>query len=122
MSRVVHFELPADDIERAAGFYTDVFGWKITRWDGPEDYYLISTGADAEPGINGGMSLRSPHNQAVVDTIDVANVDASLAKITKAGGTVTMPKVAIPGVGWLAYFRDTEGNTFGIMQGDPSAA
>lgn len=122
MPRVVHFEMPADDIDRAVGFYTTVFGWTITKWDGPEAYYLISTGNEDEPGINGGMGLRSPHNQAVVDTIDVADVDESVAKIAAAGGTVIMPKTAIPTVGWLAYFKDTEGNTFGIMQSDPSAA
>lgn len=122
MPRVVHFELPADDIERAIGFYTGVFGWSITKWDGPEPYYLISTGDEAEPGINGGMGLRSPHNQAVVDTVGVENVDECVAKITALGGTIVMPKVPIPTVGWLAYFKDTEGNTFGIMQSDPAAA
>lgn len=120
MPRVVHFEISADEPERAVRFYTDVFGWKTEKWGGPKDYWLITTGADEQPGINGGVFKREgPVN--FVNTIDVPSVDDFAAKITEHGGKVVVPKMAIPGVGYLIYCQDTESNVFGIMQGDPSA-
>lgn len=120
MPRPVHFELSADDPDRAVKFYSSVFGWKFDKWDGPMEYWLITTGADAEPGINGGMSRRGPDGDEPT-TIGVPSVDDSLAKVVAAGGTVVRPKGAIPGVGWFAVFKDTEGNPFGLMQSDRSA-
>jgi predicted enzyme related to lactoylglutathione lyase len=122
MSRVVHFELAADDPNRAAKFYTDVFGWKFHRWDGPGDYWLISTGEDEKPGINGGLSRRMQPSDFTTNTIDVANVDEAIARVMENGGTVIAPKMPIQGVGYIAYCRDTEGNTFGMIQSDPAAA
>ena len=122
MSRVVHFEIPVDEPERGTKFYQNVFGWKITKWDGPEDYWMITTGAKDEPGIDGAIVRRSLGPAAMtVNTIDVPSLDAFTRKVTDAGGKVVMPKTAIPGVGYLAYCADTEGNTFGMMQNDPSA-
>jgi predicted enzyme related to lactoylglutathione lyase len=121
MPRVVHFEIPADDPQRAVGFYEKVFGWKITRWEGPMEYWLISTGPEDEPGIDGGLARRESPETGVENTIDVDDVDAFVAKIESHGGKVLRPKSAVPGVGWLAYCQDTEGNRFGIMQSDPSA-
>jgi len=118
--RVVHFELAADNPERAAKFYGQVFGWKITKWEGPEDYWLVTTGDDKQPGINGGL-MRPRGPQKVVNTVDVPSVDEFTAKITKNGGKIVAPKMAIPGVGYLAYCQDTEGNAFGIMQSDETA-
>jgi hypothetical protein len=121
MSRVVHFEIPADDPDRASGFYQQVFGWQINKWDGPEPYWLITTGDNNQPGINGGLMKRRHPDQPVVNTIDVLSVDDYVAKISQHGGEIVVPKMAVPGVGWLAYFKDTEGNIFGIMQSDDSA-
>ena len=121
MARVVHFELAADDPERAILFYEKVFGWKIQKWDGPQDYWLASTGEPGTPGIDGAIMRRNSELPAIVNTIDVASLDESLAKLTANGGTVVAPKMAVPGVGYLAYCQDTEGNTFGMMQNDPSA-
>lgn len=127
MPRVVHFEIHADDPQRAVNFYQDIFGWQINKWDGPEDYWLVITGPDSEPGINGAL-LRRPQLVngdgviAYVCTIDVPSLDDTIAKITARGGTLALPKMAVPGVGWLAYYKDTEGNVFGVMQSDPSAA
>jgi predicted enzyme related to lactoylglutathione lyase len=126
MSRVVHFEIHADDPERAVSFYQNVFGWKINKWDGPQDYWLITTGKSLAPGIDGAIMKRwVPLNgdaiSAFVCTIDVDSVDDVTAQITANGGTVAFPKMAVPHIGWLAYFKDTEGNTFGTMQSDPSA-
>ncbi len=120
MLRVVHFEIPADKPERAVKFYKMIFAWKIEKWAGPVDYWLITTGEDKEPGING--AIMSKENQkTTINTIDVPSVDYYLKKITEAGGKVVMPKTAVPSVGYMAYCADTEGNVFGIMQNDPSA-
>lgn len=121
MPRVVHFEIHADDPQRAADFYANVFDWKIDKWDGPEEYWLCSTGNPREPGINGGILKRRHPERAVYNTLDVASVDDYIVKITSHGGEIVIPKTPIAGVGWLAYFKDTEGNVFGIMQPDPSA-
>jgi predicted enzyme related to lactoylglutathione lyase len=122
MARVVHFELAADDPERAILFYEKVFGWQIQKWDGPQDYWLATTGDKGAPGIDGAIMRRSSDMPAVVNTIDVVSLDEALAKLTANGGTVVAPKMTVPGVGYLAYCQDTEGNTFGMMQSDPSAA
>lgn len=121
MPRVVHFEISAGDPERAISFYEDVFGWKINKWEGPIEYWLVTTGAKEEPGIDGGIMRREGSAEHTVNTIDVPDVDEYVEKIEKAGGAVTQPKMAIPGVGYAAYLKDTEGNTFGIMQNDPDA-
>jgi len=121
MPRPVHFELPADDPQRAAKFYQTVFGWTAQKWDGPMEYWMVKTGEDSDTGINGGIVPRQGSG-GTVNTIDVPDVDRYAASITAAGGELVMPKTAIPGVGYLAYFKDTEGNSFGIMQADESAA
>jgi predicted enzyme related to lactoylglutathione lyase len=120
MPRVVHFEIPVDDPERGVKFYQKVFGWKINKWDGPEDYWLITTGEKGEPGIDGAIQRRMP-GATTVNTVDVASVDEFTQKVVKAGGKVVMPKHTVPGVGYLIYCADTEGNVFGMMQSDPSA-
>jgi predicted enzyme related to lactoylglutathione lyase len=119
MSRVVHFEIPADDPERAIKFYEDAFGWKFEKWEGLMEYWLVMTGPEDEPGIDGGLARREDPETRVENTIDVASVDEAIAKVETVGGKVIRPKSAVPGVGWLAYCEDTEGNRFGIMQSDP---
>src|SRR5271165_4893818 len=120
MPRVIHFEVSADDPQRAADFYSRVFGWAIQKWAGPEDYWLVKTGEAPEPGIDGGIFRRKgPVNY--VNTVAVESVDACAASIEAAGGKVVVPKRAIPGVGYLVYCQDPEGNVFGIMQPDKAA-
>jgi hypothetical protein len=121
MTRVVHFELHCDEPERAARFYSDVFGWQFTKWDGPQEYWLVKTGEKDQPGIDGGMMKRMDPNTSVYNTIDVTDLDAQIEKVRKAGGEIVMNKHAIPGVGWIAYFKDTEGNISGMFTGDPNA-
>ena len=119
MPRPIHFELPADDPDRAAKFYSETFGWKIKKWDGPMEYWMVSTGEG--PGIDGGM-MRRPHPGAsTVNTIGVASLDDTVDKVVASGGKVVVPRMAVPGVGYLAYCNDPEGNMFGLMQNDPSA-
>ena len=128
MPRVMHFEIHADDPERAIKFYSSLFGWEFKKWDGPMPYWLVTTGPDSEPGINGGLMKRmgpapaemQPVN-AYVCTTGVANVDDSVAKALSSGGTMALPKMPVPGVGWLAYVNDTEGNILGMIQMDPAA-
>jgi len=121
MPRPVHFEIPAENPERAMKFYRDVFKWSFTKWAGPTDYWIISTGQPGEPGIDGGLMPRRDPAQPCVNTIAVPNLDASLQAVDQGGGTCVVPKMAIPGVGWLAYCKDTEGHIFGVMQSDMSA-
>lgn len=122
MARVVHFEIPVDDPKRAAAFYKNVFDWEIEKWDGPMEYWLASTGNPKSPGIDGGFLLRKSGNPMVVNTMDVEDLDAVIAKIETHGGEITVPKMAVPGVGWMAYFKDPEGNVHGLMQADDCAA
>jgi predicted enzyme related to lactoylglutathione lyase len=120
MPRPIHFEIPADDPERAMAFYTSVFGWSFTKWEGPMPYWLVSTGEGA--GIDGGLSSRATPDASTVNTIDVTSCTDAIHSIQAAGGTILSGPNAIPGVGWLAYAKDTEGTTFGVMQSDPGAA
>lgn len=122
MARVTHFEINADEPERAVSFYQDVFGWEIQKWEGPVDYWLITTGREDEPGINGALMKRTDPTAATWNTVEVDSVDDHVSKVEASGGSVVVPKMAIPGVGYQAYCRDTEGNVFGIHQSDPAAA
>lgn len=120
MPRVVHFEIGVDDPERAVKFYSQVFGWEIMKWEGPMDYWLVTTGPEEQPGINGALMRREDRRESLVNTIDVPSVDEFLNKITEAGGKTIQPKQAVPGVGYVATCLDTEGNTFGIIEEDTS--
>ncbi|NUN96459.1 MAG: VOC family protein [Candidatus Omnitrophica bacterium] len=123
MSKVIHFEIHATDPERAIRFYTEALGWRFTKWDGPIEYWTIRAGEDGEPGVNGGLIRRmgaAPSEHAAVNafvcTIGTDSLDSTLERIEKAGGIIAVPKMPIPTVGLLAYFKDTEGNVFGVLQ------
>ena len=120
MPRVVHFEFHADDPERAVRFYQQVFGWKIAKWEGPVPYWLVTTGEDTEPGIDGAIAQRTG-DETVYNVIDIPSVDEFVQRIVAAGGKLVSPKQAVPGVGYAAYCADTEGTVFGLMEEDPSA-
>ena len=124
MPRVVHFEIYADDVERASKFYGDTFGWTVTKMelDGGNVYWLIDTGDEPAEGINGGMMPRPTPEAINTVVLDVPSVDEYVEKITAGGGSLLVPKFAVPGVGYAAYFRDTEGNPFGIFEDDSAAA
>lgn len=121
MSRVVHFEMVGDNPERMAKFYADTFGWRVQKWEGPTEYWLVITGEDGTPGINGGFGRRTKPNEGTTNTIEVADAKAAVAAVEKNGGKVVNALHPIPGVGWQAYCEDTEGNLFGIHQNDPNA-
>ncbi len=128
MNRVVHFEIQAENIDRAIKFYGDVFGWQFPKY--MDNYWGIMTAEkdSKEPGINGGLLLRpcpapaiGQGTNAFVCTVEVENFDETAKKIEVAGGKVAMPKFAIMNMAWQGYFLDTEGNTFGIHQTDKNA-
>lgn len=122
--RPVHFEIFAEDPERASKFYSDVFGWKIEKWSTPEstmDYWMVMTGEKGTMGIDGGIARRSEAStkagaNAFVCTMGVSNFDEYHSKIMSSGGSVQMEKHEIPTVGTHGYYYDTEGNIFGILE------
>lgn len=126
MDKVVHFEIPVDDLERAKKFYSSIFGWGIQDWPMPGGivYTGIRTVAvdeetymPKEPGaINGGMTKRSKEVPAPVITINVGSIDEYIKKIEAAGGKAVMPKGEVPDMGYYAYFLDTEGNVVGLWE------
>ena len=120
MPRITHFDIPADDPQRAQTFYCKVFDWEFTKWDGPMDYWMAKTG-DKEPGIDGGLSKRQPGQMGMLNTISVPSIAEFSKKVTDQGGEVIIPKMAIPKVGWYAQCTDTEGNMFGIIEIDQEA-
>ena len=120
----MHFEIHAGDPERAANFYSQLFGWEITKWDSPVDYWLVSTGTEP-PGIEGAILRRMGENPdpqeptpviAYVCTVDVEDVDEMIDKAKKLGGVEALGKIEVPGVGWQVYYKDTESNIFGMVQ------
>jgi predicted enzyme related to lactoylglutathione lyase len=128
MSRPVHFEIQAADPNRAIAFYTALFGWSFNKWAGPADYWLIKTGEAGTMGIDGGLLPRKGPPPAAMQsvnayicTIGVDNLDSSLKRLGELGTAVVVPKMAVPGIGWLAYANDTEGNIFGMLQPDAAA-
>lgn len=126
MPRVIHFEIVADNPERAMKFYKEVFGWKFNKWDDPQDYWLVKTGEDSQPGINGGLTPKTNQGSGntggrITNSIDVPSIDEFSNKISMEGGKVLSPKMPIPGVGYLAICEDTEGISFGIIQYDRNA-
>lgn len=118
MPTIVHFEIPADDVQRAKKFYTDLFGWKIEKT--PEmDYWMVTTSGEKQ--VDGGMMKRQEPGQPITNYIDVTSVDESAAKVQQLGGKVVVPKAAVPTFGWFAVCLDTENNVFALWQSDKNA-
>ena len=130
-NRVSHFEIHADNPERCVEFYSQIFGWKIEKWEGGQmEYWMVMTGEkDEGGGINGGILRRpcpAPTDGQVLNayacTIIVDNYDEYAKKILEKGGKEAMPKFALKGMAWQGYFIDTEGNLFGLHYADVNAA
>jgi predicted enzyme related to lactoylglutathione lyase len=123
MNRVTHFEIYTDDPEAVQPFYQSVFGWKFNKFEGgPIEYWLVTTGDDTEPGINGGLTRpRERQSPGTLNTIAVSSLDQTIKQIEKHGGKICVPKMAIPKVGWLAYAEDPAGNVVGIIEPDTNA-
>jgi len=125
MDSIVHFEIPANDPKRAGEFYNKAFGWMVNPM--PEmNYTMIGTtpsdenGMPQKPGaINGGMPKRGEPIKQTVVTIQVQNIEDSLAKIERLGGKRVGEKMPVGNMGFAAYFTDTEGNVVGLWQNAP---
>ena len=119
--RVVHFEIPYEDGDRARSFYGEAFGWDLQSW-GDGEYTLVSTGPTGEQGasepgfINGGMMQRQAPYGSPIIVIAVDDVDASLTEVERLGGTTVTAKQPVGDMGWSAYFKDPEGNLMGLFQ------
>ncbi|MEI8081864.1 MAG: VOC family protein [Actinomycetes bacterium] len=120
MARPVHFEIPVDDPDRAEEFYRDVFGWTINRFEGAPQYYGLADTGDSLPGINGGLYRRGP-DSGITLNMGVESVDAAVASVLAHGGELVTEKSPIPGMGWFAMCLDSEGNTIGVFEEDPTA-
>jgi predicted enzyme related to lactoylglutathione lyase len=124
MDKVVHFEIPVDDLERAKGFYSSVFGWQLQTMPDMDDYTIAmttdvdqQTQSPTQPGaINGALMKRSADAPAPVLTVQVDSVDTALKQIEAEGGSTLRPRTEIPGMGAFGYFRDPEGNVVGLWE------
>jgi predicted enzyme related to lactoylglutathione lyase len=132
MPTIVHFQIPADDIERSKKFYNDLFGWKFEKFSPPPgsevmpeemEYWLISTVDNkGNKAVGGGMMKRqSPQQQGITNYFDVKSVQEYSAKVEKLGGKVITPRTPIPGMGYFAVCTDSENNGFGIFESDETA-
>ena len=122
MPTIVHFDIAADDPERAKDFYQGLFGWKMDAPPGMTGYYLIETqGLKGEGGVGGGLGKRGDPGQRITSYVGVDSVDAYSARVDRLGGKVVQPKMTVPGWGYMAVCLDTEGNMFGLWQDDPKA-
>jgi predicted enzyme related to lactoylglutathione lyase len=128
VAKVVHFEIPADNVDRAKNFYGSIFGWELQTMPMGEGEYtsVMTTNVDEqtrmplEPGaINGGMMERTEQVSGPVITIDVDGIDDALKKIESEGGSIVTPRTPIPGMGAFAYFKDPEGNVLGLWETTP---
>ena len=119
---IVHFEIPAQDVEKLKQFYEEVFGWKIIQYSGPIDYWVIQTvpvDADGMPlrsGVNGGMFRKQQPEIKPINYFAVESINDYLTKILKLGGKIISPKQEVPNVGWIATAEDPEGNQFALIQ------
>lgn len=126
MDKVVHFEIPFDDLDRAKKFYSSIFGWEIQDWPMPGGVTYTGvrtvpvdekTYMPKEPGaINGGMTKRTQDVSAPIITIHVSSIDEYIKKIESAGGKAVMPKGEVPDMGFYSYFIDSEGNVIGLWE------
>jgi uncharacterized protein len=127
---ICHFEIPSDDLKRAGAFYKELFGWEMQPWspDGGEaNIWMVKTvpsdeqGRPIRPGVNG-MLIKKMHPQhPFANYIHVESVADYAAKAAALGGEIALPKTPVPGMGYFAYIKDTEGNIIGLWELDPTA-
>ncbi len=118
---VVHFELVADDLDRLQQFYTELFGWKIEATPGMPEYMMVTTKAEGESGINGGLMKRQNPQHVPMNYVMVESVSDFAEKAKQLGGQVVVPKTPIPKMGYFAVCLDPEKNPVGLFEMDPNA-
>lgn len=121
MATIVHFDVPADEPERAKKFYGDLFGWKFNSIPGMDFHFIETSSADGKIGVPGGLTKRMGPGPGIMNYIGVDSLDEQMKKVEGLGGKVIRPKMAVPGFGYLAICQDTEGNLFGLWQDDRQA-
>jgi predicted enzyme related to lactoylglutathione lyase len=119
MARVMHFEITADDPERAGRFYQQALGWTVQQYGGPMEYWLAGTGPDTAAGIDGAIMRRSKPGENTVISVTVENLEAAMEAVRKAGGSADGSVDMIPNIGRFTYATDTEGNRFGLLEALP---
>lgn len=122
MPRISYLDFTAEAPERAIKFYEKVFAWEFQKWDGPMEYWQLKTGNQSEPGIDGGLAKRDKPSDSLTPFINVDSIGKYSELIEQNGGKILQPKTAIPGVGYMTVFKDTENNILGLMEEDPTAA
>ena len=121
MPRISYLDFSADEPERAIKFYSAVFEWQIGKWEGPFEYWEIKTGEPNEPGIDGGLAKRSRPECSLTPFINVPSADDYTSRVEANGGKIVQAKTAIPGIGYMVIFKDTENNLLGLMEEDQAA-
>jgi predicted enzyme related to lactoylglutathione lyase len=121
MSKVVHFEIPAEDPQVKMAFFGSVFGWTFQEY-GDSGYYLTAAGEESAPGIGGAIMKRNDPSQPLTNIIGVASIDAIVPVIESNGGTIVVPKMAVGDMGFVAYFTDPEGMIHGLWEVSSSFA
>ncbi len=119
MSMVIHFEIPADDLERARKFYSGLFGWDINEVPGRKMYMSITS--EGQKAISGALMNRINPLQKIINYIGVPSIDEYSAKVEQLGGKIVVRKKAIAGTGYFSICLDTENNTFGIWEENRNA-
>ena len=122
MNRIVHFEFGSPDADASQSYFEQLFGWSFQKWEGPMDYRLCTTGEQGTPGIDGAIMPSQDGQPRTVNVVSVDDLDAAIAKAGELGGQVVVEKMAVQGVGWVAYAVDPAGILFGMWKEDPSAA
>lgn len=122
MSTIVHFDLPAEDLKRAASFYGKLFGWKFERMPGPIDYYgIVTYDEKGRPSLGGGMGKRNEWDTGITNYVGVTSIEDTLKGLTELGGKVVLPRTEVGEFGYLALCLDTEGNKFGLWENKPDS-
>jgi len=120
-ARVVHFELPTSDFSTSRKFYENVFGWTLSKYPGPMEYWLAKTGEPGDPGIDGALGGPANEVHGTVNTVGVEDLDETLKMVVANGGQIFSPRDEIPGVGWVAYVREPGGALLGVFQAMPGS-
>lgn len=119
VTTIAHLEIPADDIDRAKKFYTELFGWEFKEF-GDSGYWLFSMERGTKP-MGGGLMKRMRAEQPILNYFEIPSIDEYSKKVRALGGTVVAEKTAVPEMGYYCVCKDTEGNAFGLWEDDRSA-
>ena len=121
MPTIVHFDVPAEDIERAKKFYSTLLGWKFESFPEMQYNLITTTNLDGTPGVGGGMGKRMEPSQRMMNYFGVPSIDAAMKQVKSLGGKILTEKMAVPRMGYLVNCVDTEGNAFGLWEEDTKA-